>query len=48
VVKFEQLASPYTDAELRQAIIAEVAQLESIEIHRLTELLARVSKKQER
>ncbi|TMC24934.1 MAG: MmgE/PrpD family protein, partial [Chloroflexi bacterium] len=48
VVKFEQLASPYTDSELRQAIIAEVAQLESIEIHRLTELLARVSKKQER
>ena len=48
VVKFEHLASPYTDAEVRQAIIAEVAQLESIEIHRLTELLARVSKKQER
>src|SRR3989442_1202522 len=42
VVKVEQLASPYTDGELRQAIIATVAQMESIEIHRLTELLARV------
>ena len=45
VEKFESLASSYTDGELRQTITAAVAHLETMEIHRLTELLARVGRK---
>ena len=38
-VKFASLAAPYTDGELRQAIIDAVAHLETIEVQQLTELL---------
>ena len=37
--KFAALATPYTDGELRQAIIDVVAHLETIEVQQLTELL---------
>ncbi len=37
--KFASLAAPYTDRELRQAIIEAVAHLETIEVQQLTELL---------
>jgi 2-methylcitrate dehydratase len=37
--KFASLATPYTDRELRQAIVEAVAHLETIEVQQLTELL---------
>ncbi len=47
VAKFEQLAAPYTDGELRQAIAEAVAHLETIEVRQLTELLAKVSRRKQ-
>lgn len=43
--KFERLASPYAERELRQAIVEAVAHLETIEVHELAELLARVKRR---
>ena len=43
--KFEQLAAPYTDDGLRHAISEAFAHLDSIEVQQLTELLARVRKR---
>ena len=37
--KFASLATPYTDGELRRAIVEAVAHLETIEVQQLTELL---------
>ncbi len=37
--KFAALAAPFTDRELRQAIVEAVAHLETIEVQQLTELL---------
>ncbi len=48
VAKFEQLAAPYTDKNLRTAIADAVAHLESIEVRQLTELLAKAKRNQER
>ena len=42
--KFERLAAPYAERELRQAIAEAVAHLETIEVHELAELLARVKR----
>ncbi len=40
--KFEQLARPFTDEELRRGIIEAVARLETLEVQQLTELLTYV------
>lgn len=42
VEKFEKLAAPYTDEELRRGIVEAVARLESLEVQQLTELLTYV------
>jgi 2-methylcitrate dehydratase len=42
--KFERLAKPFTDEELRQGIIEAVARLETLEVPQLTELLTYVRK----
>jgi 2-methylcitrate dehydratase len=42
--KFERLAKPFTDEELRQGIIEAVARLETLEVQQLTELLTYVRK----
>jgi len=39
VQKFEKLAAPYTDKELRRGIVEAIARLESLEVQELTELL---------
>jgi len=44
--KFEQLARPFTDEEVRRGIIEAVARLERIEIRQLTELLTYVRKEE--
>lgn len=44
VAKFERLAAPYADRALRQAIIAAVAQLDTIAVRDLTALLAQVGR----
>jgi len=44
VAKFERLASPYAGRELCQAIVEAVAHLETIEVHELAALLARVTR----
>jgi 2-methylcitrate dehydratase len=46
VAKFEQLAAPSTDKNLRAAIANAVAHLESIEVRQLTELLAKAKSNQ--
>ncbi len=40
--KFASLATPYTDGELRRAIVEAVAHLETLEVQQLTELLVSV------
>jgi 2-methylcitrate dehydratase len=42
--KFERLAKPFTDEELRMGIIEAVARLETLEVQQLTELLTYVRK----
>jgi 2-methylcitrate dehydratase len=42
--KFERLAAPYTERQLRQAMVEAVAHLETIDVSQLTELLARVNR----
>src|SRR5207237_10275284 len=42
VQKFERLASPYTDSDLRRSIEDTVERLEAMEIQQLTEPLAQV------
>ena len=42
--KFERLAAPYTERQLRQAIMEAVAHLETKDMSQLTELLARVNR----
>ena len=42
--KFELLAKPFTDEELRRGIIEAVARLETLEVQQLTELLTYVRK----
>ena len=42
--KFERLAAPYTEGQLRQAIVEAVAHLETIDVSQLTELLTRVNR----
>jgi 2-methylcitrate dehydratase len=42
--KFERLATPYTERQLRQAIVEAVAHLDTIDVSQLTELLARVNR----
>jgi 2-methylcitrate dehydratase len=42
VQKFEKLAAPYTDRELRRGIEEAIARLESLEVQELTELLTYV------
>lgn len=42
--KFERLAHPFTDEELRRGIIEAVARLETLEVQQLTELLSYVRK----
>ena len=42
--KFERLAAPYTERQLRQAMMEAVAHLETIDMSQLTELLARVNR----
>ncbi len=44
VAKFERLASPYAERELRQAIVEAVACLETIDVSQVTELLTRVNR----
>ena len=41
--KFANLAAPYSDDELRHAIVGAVAHLEIIEVQQLTDLLTRVN-----
>jgi 2-methylcitrate dehydratase len=43
--KFERLAAPYTERQLRQAIAEAVAHLETIDVSQLTELLAGVNRR---
>jgi len=43
--KFESLAAPYTERQLRQAIAEAVAHLETIDVSQLAELLARVNRR---
>jgi 2-methylcitrate dehydratase len=43
--KFERLAAPYTEEQLRQAIIKAVAHLETLDVSQLTELLAAVNRR---
>ena len=43
--KFERLAAPYTERQLRQAIAEAVAHLEAIDVSQLAELLARVNRR---
>ena len=43
--KFERLAAPYTEGQLRQAIVEAVAHLETIDVSQLVELLARVNRR---
>src|SRR5712692_6616423 len=43
--KFANLAAPYSDDELRHAIVEAVAHLEIIEVQQLTDLLTRVRKR---
>ena len=43
--KFERLAAPYAEKELRQAIVEAVAHLETIDVSQLAELLARVNRR---
>jgi 2-methylcitrate dehydratase len=43
--KFERLAAPYTERELRQAMAETVAHLETRDVSQLTELLARVNRR---
>jgi 2-methylcitrate dehydratase len=45
VNKFERLAAPYTDPDLRREIIAAVANLDGIRVSDLTALLARAGRK---
>jgi len=45
VTKFERLAEPYTNAGLRKKIVGAVANLETVPIRELTELLARVGRR---
>ncbi len=42
--KFERLATPYTERQLRQAIVEAVAHLDTMDVSRLTELLAGVNR----
>ncbi len=42
--KFERLAAPYTERQLRQAIVEAVAHLETIDVSQLAELLAGVNR----
>jgi 2-methylcitrate dehydratase len=44
--KFEQLAAPFTDEQLRHAMVEAVAHLDSIEVRQLTELLANAGKRE--
>lgn len=44
--KFEQLAKPFTDEELRRGIVEAVARLETLEVQQLTELLTYVRKEE--
>jgi 2-methylcitrate dehydratase len=44
--KFERLAQPFTDEELRQGIIEAVARLETLEVQQLTELLTYVRREE--
>lgn len=46
--KFERLSAPYTEGQLRQAIVEAVAHLETMDVSQLTELLARVNRRRER
>jgi 2-methylcitrate dehydratase len=43
--KFESLAAPYMERQLRQAIAEAVAHLETIDVSQLAELLARVNRR---
>jgi len=43
--KFERLAAPYTEGQLRQAIVEAVAHLETIDVSQLTELLIGVNRR---
>jgi 2-methylcitrate dehydratase len=42
VQKFERLSAPYTDTDLRQAIVEAVERLENLQVEELMRLLARV------
>ncbi len=42
--KFEHLAKPFTDEELRGGIVEAVSHLETLEVQQLTELLTYVRK----
>lgn len=42
--KFERLAAPYTERQLRQAMVEAVMHLDTIDVSQLTELLARVNR----
>jgi len=45
VEKYERLATPYADTELRRAIVQAVAGLETIRIRELTQLLVQVGRR---
>lgn len=44
-IKFDRLASPYMDADMRQDLVEMVSDLDTIQVSRLTDLLSRVGTK---
>ncbi len=44
-MKFERLAAPYTDDQLRRDIMEAVVHLETIEVQHLTDLLSEVTRR---